>query len=103
MSDWKPIETAPENPTVRYLVVDCLGNVTLTQHPRATLMHAGWAEAWAPVPEWIKPQPPIEPYSPQKGGREIAAMHAREFKCLVKGHGIAHETIEGVKVVRSQR
>jgi hypothetical protein len=28
-------------------------------------------------------------------------MHAREFKRLVKAHGIAYETIEGVKIVGS--
>ena len=39
----------------------------------------------------------------QDGGRDIALMHAREFKRLVKAHGIADETIEGVKVVGSAR
>ena len=38
-----------------------------------------------------------------RGGRGIAAMHAREFKRLVKAHGIADETIEGVKIVGSAR
>ena len=38
-----------------------------------------------------------------RGGRGIAAMHARESKRLVKAHGIADETIEGVKIAGSAR
>jgi hypothetical protein len=64
-------------------------------------MYAGWAKTWMPIPEW-KTKPPAK-LSIQDGGRDIAAMHAREFKRLVKAHGIAGETIEGVKVVGSAR
>ena len=98
---WQPIETAPENPERKYLAVDTLGNIHLTDHPRHVLMYAGWAKAWIPIPEW-KTKPPAN-QSIQDGGRDIAAMHAREFKRLVKAHGIAGETIEGVKVVGSAR
>lgn len=96
MSDefWKPIETAPEHPDCEYLAVDINGYVHRTTHPRHTLMHAGWAEAWAPA---YKPKPITG--SIRDGGREIAAMHAREFKRLVRGHHIENEVIEGVAVV----
>lgn len=90
---WRPIETASEYPESDYLAIDGLGYVHVTRHPRSTLMHAGWAEGWHPMKGEISP----DDLNPREGGMEIAAMHAREFRRLLTGHGMAAGTvIEGV-------
>jgi hypothetical protein len=93
---WKPVETAPEFPDHEYLAVDCCGHIHRTSHDQATLMLAGWAVAWAPAynPNQIVGQ------SIRDGGRELAAVHAREFKRLVLAWGMGDEVIEGVALIK---
>jgi len=76
---WQPIETAPENPERKYLAVDTLGNILLVEDETA-----GQAE------------------HPRRRSRNRRDACSR-VRALVKAHGIAGETIEGVKVVGSAR
>lgn len=95
---WYPIETAPEKPSGDYWAKDCLGFEHKTSHPRATLMHAGWAVSWSPIEDWSMPDERKRIF--REDVTEIIAMHAREFKRLLKGHGRADEVIEGVTLAK---
>ena len=93
---WKPVETAPQHPREDYLAIDYCGYIHVTNHPRATLMHAGWAYGWHPK----KGEPePDDGLQPREAGMKIAAMHAREFKRLLTEHRMPLDTvIEGVRM-----
>ncbi len=94
---WYPIETAPERPEGDYLAKDCLGYVHKTNHPRGTLMHAGWADAWSPVEDWTPCAVVRKKFD--EDVKEIIASHAREFKRLLKDHNRDGEVIEGVGLI----
>ena len=93
---WRRPETAPEHPDRDYLAIDPLGYIHVTRHPRATLLHAGWACGWHPMQG--EPQPP-DGLNIQEGGMQIAAVHAREFRRLLTEHRMPPDTvIEGVRL-----